>query len=217
MPVALKTVAALFVEKGGPYANLEGVDAWGPDRDARLYDGPHACVLHPPCGRWSMLSPLVRARYGYEIGSDGGCFASAIASLRKWGGVLEHPALSKAWAAFGLQAPRPGGGWTRAEPWRPFDDPRAAWTCEVAQARYGHRARKRTWLLACRVPPERLPSLSWGDGDTPALVIGTGADWIGKCWERDKRKVEHMGHKERRITPAAFKDALLAIARSVER
>ena len=212
-----RTVAALFVEKNGVYSNLPGVDPWDAERDARLYDGEHPVVAHPPCGRWSMLAPLVRARYGYEIGSDGGCFASALASLRKWGGVLEHPALSRAWDAFGLLAPPAGGGWVRAEPWRAWLDPRSAWTCEVAQARYGHRARKRTWLLACRVPPERLPSLSWGDGATPPLVIGTGADWVGKQWEQYKRTVEHMGHRERRLTPPAFKDVLLTIARSVER
>ena len=215
----MKTVAALFVEPGGPYANLPGVDPWDAARDARLYDGPHPVVAHPPCGRWSQLAPLVRSRYGdaFEIGSDGGCFASALASVRKWGGVLEHPALSKAWAAFGLQAPPPGGGWARAEPWRAWLDPRSAWTCEVAQRNYGHRARKRTWLLACGVPPSKLPSLFWGDGDPPEAIIGSGAHYLEGAWRRGRRTVEHMTHKERKLTPAQFKDALLGIAREVNR
>ena len=207
-------VAALFVEANGVYADLPGVDPWDAARDARLYDGPHPVVCHPPCGRWSMLAPLVRSRYGYPIGSDGGCFASALASLKRWGGVLEHPALSKAWKAFGLLPPLPGGGWTSAEPWK---GRRAAWTCEVAQRNYGHRARKRTWLLSAGVPLDRLPVLEWGDGERPEVVIGTGAQWINEQWQRGQRTVEHMSHRERKLTPPAFKDVLLAIARSVER
>jgi hypothetical protein len=39
-------------------------------------------------------------------GDDGGCFISALEAVRKWGGVLEHPAASSAWKAFGLKEPR---------------------------------------------------------------------------------------------------------------
>ena len=35
-------IAALFVEEGGTYFGLDGVDPWGKERDARLYRGPHA-------------------------------------------------------------------------------------------------------------------------------------------------------------------------------
>lgn len=204
-------VAALFVDPKGPYAGLPDVDLWDEARDARLYDGPWPVVAHPPCGRWSQLAPLVRSRYGYEIGSDGGCFASALASLKRWGGVLEHPALSRAWPAFGLKAPLPGGGWTSAEPWK---GRRATWTCEVAQRNYGHGARKRTWLLTSGVPLDRLPALTWGDGDEPTLVIGTGAHWIDEQWRKQRRVVEHMGHRERKITPVPFRDVLIGVARS---
>jgi hypothetical protein len=78
-------IAALFVEKNGPYAGLEGVDVWDESRDARLYAGPFPVVAHPPCQRWGQLANLVEARYGYPVGDDGGCFAAALASVRKWG------------------------------------------------------------------------------------------------------------------------------------
>jgi len=35
--VVVTTVAALFVQKGGVYFNLDGVDPWDEERDARLY------------------------------------------------------------------------------------------------------------------------------------------------------------------------------------
>ena len=103
-------IAALFVDPHGCYAGLEGVDLWDEGRDARLYPGPHPVVAHPPCARWCRLAALTEARYGLRQGEDGGCFASALASVRRWGGVLEHPASSKAWSAHDLLAPVGGVG-----------------------------------------------------------------------------------------------------------
>lgn len=102
-------IAALFVDPRGCYAELPDVDLWDERRDAREYPGPHRVVAHPPCSRWCRLAGLVQARWGHRIGDDGGCFRSALAAVRKWGGVLEHPAYSKAWAAHGLLAPPTGG------------------------------------------------------------------------------------------------------------
>jgi len=54
------------------------------------------------------------ARYGIQIGDDGGCFAAALAAVERWGGVLEHPRNSVAWQAFGLQWPVAGAcTWAR--------------------------------------------------------------------------------------------------------
>src|ERR1044071_8542714 len=113
------TVAALYVDKGGVYYGLPDVDPWDKERDARKYAGPNPVVAHPPCQLWVNFAALNFKRYGGEHnrpGNDGGCFASALASVRKWGGVLEHPAFSNAWETFGLEAPR-GIGWQRTD-WR---------------------------------------------------------------------------------------------------
>lgn len=107
-------MAALFVAKGGVYDGRPDVDAWDEACDARAYAGPHAVVAHPPCARWCRLAGLVEARWGHKRGDDGGCFASALANVRRCGGVLEHPAWSDAWHTFGLPNPRPDGGWSRA-------------------------------------------------------------------------------------------------------
>lgn len=37
----MQTIAALYVERGGAYWDLPGVDPWDEERDARLYPGPH--------------------------------------------------------------------------------------------------------------------------------------------------------------------------------
>jgi hypothetical protein len=107
-------IAALFVETGGRYFGLEDVDPWDEARDARKYDGPYAVVAHPPCQRWCQLASVNEARYGHKIGDDDGCFASALTSVHRFGGVLEHPAFSLAWDAFDLPKPPTSGGWVRS-------------------------------------------------------------------------------------------------------
>lgn len=151
-----RQIAALFVESGGSYFGLPGVDPWDEPRDARKYAGPWPVIAHPPCQRWGKLwagQPLWIKRTGERKikGDDGGCFASALASVRRFGGVLEHPWGSHAWAHFGLAKPPRNGGWVIADDY--------GWTCCVEQGRYGHYARKPTLLYAVGC---KLPELLWG-------------------------------------------------------
>lgn len=190
------TVAALYVDPKGVYAGLSDVEVWDEARDARLYDGPHPVVAHPPCARWCQLASVNRARWGTPIGDDGGCFASAFAVVNRYGGVLEHPADSIAFHHFGLPKPR-RGSWQNA-----------LWGCgfvtEVSQNAYGHRARKRTWLYAVGTI---LPSLDWSD--RPAeLVVGAGI-------HRSIAAGRRLPELEALATPLPFRDLLLELARSV--
>lgn len=187
-------IAALFVEEGGVYYGLADVDPWPETRDARLYYGPHPVVAHPPCARWCRLAGLVEGRWGHKRGEDGGCFASALESVRKWGGVLEHPAYTDAWASFRLVHPR-HGRWVR--------DHRGGWVAQVYQSAYGHRAAKATWLYANVSHP---PELDWSSPDGSAWISWLGNHTRGKV-------VERMGKRERNATPTAFRDVLLDIAR----
>lgn len=185
-----RTVAALYVETGGCYFGLPGVDLWDIARDARLYNGPHPVVAHPPCDRWHMLSAVNHKRWGFRINEDDGCFAAALAAVRKWGGVLEHPAQSRAFRFHGIPHPVIRG-WQRSL--------EGDWITEVDQAAYGHRARKRTWLIYCGEPP---PALDW------RKVRGTHQ--VGNFDQ--KRPV--MTKREALATPPAFRDLLLSMARA---
>lgn len=184
-------VAALFVERDGVYFGLDGVDPWDESRDARLYAGSLPVVAHPPCQLWTNFAAVNFKRYGGEHnrpGNDGGCFAAALAAVRRCGGVLEHPAFSRAWAAFDL--PRPGIGWSGG--------PRE-WVCEVWQSAYGHKARKRTWLFYVGLPPT---ALRW---ERPAGTHQVG--WF------DRIKPA-LGKREASRTPVAFRNELIRLAAS---
>ncbi len=195
------TVAALYVQERGCYAGLDDVDPWPESRDARLYDGPHPVVAHPPCSRWCRLAGLVEARWGHKRGADGGCFASALTAVRRWGGVLEHPAYSDAWVAHDLLAPPTGGGWVNA-------DFAGGWTCYVEQQRYGHLAKKATWLYAHGV---ELRSLRWGHVTDQCATAPVS--WCGNRVATGERR-PRVGKAQASATPPEFRDELLAMARS---
>lgn len=194
-------IAALYVDPRGCYANLPGVDVWDEARDARLYAGPWPVVAHPPCARWCRLAGLVEHRYGLKRGEDGGCFASALEAVRAWGGVLEHPAYSDAWAAFDLPKPNPGGGWQRG-----FC---GGWSLHVEQGHYGHLARKATWLYAFECD---LPLMTAGKSRATAWV-----SWLDYRHGTTGRLVKRMSKRDGSATPPEFRDILIAMARSAYR
>lgn len=199
------TVAALYVAKGGAYWNLAGVDPWDEARDARLYAGPHPVVAHPPCSRWCQLAYINQKRYGHRVGDDGGCFAAALASVRKHGGVLEHPARSYAWAHFGLLQPK-GRGW-RSGLVATMIPNKQVWACEVSQAAYGHPARKLTWLYyVADYGAAAPPSLDWRR-PTPKAQVSF-------CKNHGNSPLPRLSKRDAAATPPAFRDLLISIARN---
>lgn len=180
-------IAALYVQTGGVYYGLPNVDPWDEQRDARLYAGPWPIVAHPPCKSWSQMG---NCRPKTRAAGDGGTFKAALEAVRKYGGVIEHPAKSRAWRAFGL--PRPGAyGWVGEL----SND--GGWSCEVDQAFYGHPCNKRTWLYYFGNNPP--PAMPWGFApDTGRKIAQDGGG----------------GRDQRSRTPVAFRDALIAMAES---
>lgn len=199
-------IAALFVERDGVYS-VSGIQLWHKERDARFYHGPYCVVAHPPCERWGRYwHGAPNKPHQFQLGDDGGCFKSALSSVNRWGGVLEHPADSHAWRWFGIDPPPRTGGWIRTK---------YGFTCCVYQGHYGHLAGKPTWLYANIGfhPPE----LIWGPceqrlhpvaleryGYEKARRIGMMAMVGGK----DKTRI-------RNATPEAFRDLLISMVRRV--
>ncbi|WP_245290515.1 hypothetical protein [Rhodopseudomonas sp. AAP120] len=200
-------IAALYVTEGGCYCNLPHVDAWPISRDARLYEGPYPVVAHPPCQRWGRFwHGSTRKPHQFQLGADDGCFAAALASVRKFGGVLEHPAESRAWAHFGISRPPRRGGWVTAD-WH------GGWTCYVEQGHYGHFSRKPTWLYAVRC---HLPELIWGP--SPQRLHPVAVERYGYEKARRIGVAAMIGGKDktriREATPLCFRDVLISIART---
>lgn len=189
-------IAALFVADNGPYVGIEGVDAWTESRDARLYPGPHPVVAHPPCERWGRYA----RKYG-RIGQDDACFESAVNAVRRFGGVLEHPQGSLAFALFQLPVP-PSRGWSNP-------DKHGGRSCCVYQGHYGHRAPKATWLYSVG----GFPELIWGK---------TAPRDLSHLSEQARRRAiktgicQRLSRRQRMITPDPFRNILIEIARGAK-
>lgn len=100
-------------------------------------------------------------------------------------------------AAHGLPRPQPGT-WVYGA---------GLWTAEVWQSAYGHKARKRTWLVFCGSTSPF--DMRW-NREAGTHQIG-GADGRGKAGNKPT-----LSGKAASATPKAFRDELLALARSAQ-
>ncbi len=207
----MQQIAALYVKTNGVYYGLADVDPWDEERDARLYQGPHPAVAHPPCQRWGKMwagQPLFIKRTGIrkKKGDDGGCFAAALGSVRQFGGVIEHPWGSHAWAHFGMAKPPRSGGWIQADT--------HGWTCCVEQGRYGHYARKPTLLYAVATP---LPELEWGVSEPKYPQWAIDKHGLAYCKKAGELAFQGGGTDSapRIGTPEPFRNLLIWMAQNV--
>lgn len=194
-------VVALYVDPRGPYPGLVA-DWYDAARDARRYDGPLPVVAHPPCGPWGRLRHLSR--------KDSPRLAiHAVEQVQRWGGVLEHPADSQLWAYCDLPRVR-----------APADE-HGGFTVEVCQVEWGHVARKRTWLYVVGVPREALTPPPMPGRSPTHWVSGRRTPFPGTC--RSSRPgvmppgIKVCSAQQRRRTPPAFAEWLLALAAQARR
>lgn len=195
--IGVPKVAALFVQGGGEYFFDKRIDPWDEGRDARNYSGPLPVIAHPPCQLWGSLAAVNYSRWGGEHnrpGNDRGCFQSALMSVTKFGGVLEHPAKTRAFSNYGLRKPS-RDGWIKCES--------GGWVCEVWQSAYGHKANKSTWLYYFgSIKPFDL------DWSRPR-----GEFQIGYQDKRGKlRNKPTLNKRESNATPPLFKEELIKLA-----
>ena len=192
-----RTVAALFARDDSVYKTLPNVEVYDMLRDARTYDGPWPVVAHPPCRAWGRLRHMANPR------SDERNLARlAVALVREFGGVLEHPAASTLWTAQRLPAPGQR-------------DCVGGWTLGITQHWWGHRATKATLLYIVGCEPKEIPPL-------PELRLGEGTHVVAqdirlpdgsRIGTGDPRKKPQITHAEREHTPPELAFWLVALAR----
>lgn len=126
-------VSVLYTERGGPYPHFVS-DCWDVARDARGYSGPNPVVAHPPCGPWGRMRYLCTKQD--PLGG-----VHALKMVRRFGGVLEHPALSMLFLSHGMPAP--------GEPC----DEYGGMTYSLRQVDFGHPCVKPTWIYCVGIDP----------------------------------------------------------------
>jgi hypothetical protein len=171
-------ISVLFVAKKSVYKTLtdstgEPLDCWDEDRDALKWPGGNPVVAHPPCRLFCQMrhlscAPTTEKRLAHF----------AVEQVRKWGGVLEHPAMTTLWKEAGL--PRPGCS--------------DQWGVSVAvnQWWWGHLARKSTWLYIC------------GTKSIPEMPFRIGEAEFTCGHAHGQKKESHNWGSARSATPPAF-------------
>jgi hypothetical protein len=184
-------VAALFVRADSVYKGMPNVDAWDVERDARKWPGGCPVIAHPPCRAWGSLAHFAKPRPDEKE-----LARWSIAQIRRWGGVLEHPASSGLWA-----------DQVMAEPGT--IDAHGGRTIEVDQFRWGHMAEKlsRFYVVGLRYPA-LVESLPPRRTDRPAFCIGNprGTPKGAPGWRPELLKAD------RERTPPALAAWLVATA-----
>lgn len=179
-------VAVLFARADSIYKGLPGVDVYDADRDARTFPGGCPVVAHPPCRAWGRLRAFAKPRPDeMNLGR------LAVALVREFGGVLEHPAGSTLWAAQML--PKPGGP----------PDQRGGWTLDAPQRWWGHKAEKASWFYVVGARPSDIPPLP--------LLLGEAEYVVQSRMRHDYRP--HITKAEREHTPPALAEWLVELAR----
>lgn len=170
--------AILYARKNSIYKDLPAVDVYDETRDARTFPNDLPIVAHPPCRLFGKLkhmskAPIEEKQLAYH----------AVESIKKCGGILEHPAFSTLWQE--MELPLPSDSIT---------DFSNGFTIGIKQYDFGHKCEKNTWLYINGIKPVDLPS--------PHLKLGTAAERIG----------DSGSMKTREGTPIQLAEYLIKIA-----
>lgn len=132
-------VAVLGVAAKSIYKTFTDVECFDAKRDLRSFSGGMPILAHPPCRSWSAYC----AHQAKPLPGEKELGPFCVDWLRKCGGILEHPAHSRLFAACGL--PKPGE-----------TDASGAWTAQVLQAWWGDTRTKKTWLCFFGIPRSQV-------------------------------------------------------------
>lgn len=186
----MKPVAVLFARADSCYKQLPVCDVWDIQRDARKWPGGTPVIAHPPCRAWGRLRHFAKPR-----DDEKALAILAVAHVRKYGGVLEHPAESTLWKAAGLPATGER-------------DSFGGFTLPITQHWFGHRAEKKTWLYIVGCEPAQIPDLPMVLGESTHTISSSGRRRDGS---RLKGRPE-VSKAEREHTPIALAKWLVQLA-----
>lgn len=192
----MRPVAVLFARSDSYYKTLPGCDVWDIERDARNWPGGVPGVFHPPCRAWGRLSHMANPRP-----DEKDLARWAVAQVRRWGGVLEHPKASRLWADQGLPAPGKR-------------DEFGGFTLGIHQHWFGHRATKATLLYIVGVAPGDFPEMPMRLGDGSHVIAQDVRCKDGtRIPNGDPRKRPECTKPEREHTPRELAEWLVELAR----
>ena len=188
----LGRVAVLFAREDSHYKTLEGVEVYDAARDARNYDGPWPVVAHPPCRAWATLR-----HHALPRPDERNLARLAVALVREFGGVLEHPHRTTLWEAQRLPTVGQRDGF-------------GGFTLVIDQNWWGHRAQKRTRLYVVGCEPANVPPLP--------LVLGEATHTVGLWSGRNKANCRpSIAKHEYESTPTDLASWLVDLARRCAR
>lgn len=121
----------LFTRKNSVYKKL-GCNCYDETRNALLFTGHESVICHQPCRAWAKLKGQAKPRPDEKETAH-----FSIRTVRKNGGIVEHPIYSELWKYYGI---RPGqyDGYGILYP--------------ISQKWFGHRAEKLTGLYIVGYP-----------------------------------------------------------------
>lgn len=133
-------IPVLFTQKNSNYNEIQIFDCYDEKRNALSFNDRVPLIAHPPCRKFSRLRGLSTAPL-----SEKKLAFFALAKVRQFGGILEHPRSSTLWkdGNFNLDGTIDSyGGFLRS----------------VDLSWFGFPARKKTMLYFCGITPVQLPS-----------------------------------------------------------
>jgi len=148
----LTEIAVLFARHDSVYKTLPGCDVWDKERNALNWPGGCPGIFHPPCRAWGRLRTFANPEPGEKE-----LAVWAVEQVRKFGGVLEHPAQSTLWEHCKL-------------PFCPYIDEFGGWTLQAPQWWWGHKAEKNSWFYIVGIHPVHLPPIPMKLGE-PEFVV----------------------------------------------
>jgi hypothetical protein len=177
-------VSVLFAARDSVYKTIPGLDVWDEDRDALNWPGGNPGIFHPPCRLFSRLRHLSTAPESEKHLAHWSVF-----KVRRYGGVLEHPAHSRLWDEALLPSPGQSDNY--------------GFSYDLDQYWFGHSGKKRTWLYICRLDPEHVPV-------HPIRLAGGYADLFASAGRKYVPGSRHSGIRS--ATPLAFAQWLVEVA-----